>query len=351
MKLDAKTYLDTLNQQLGGEYLSDMTVGDDTVKSLQDAFGATGFSTKQQVEDLASLRGRSVASVIADSVMKPMEVDLEVEFAKHGFPLRHTPTIGVLPTLDFNACAMTAPNGDEICLMDILLYSTLIQMARAATECMFEGVQQVEGNYKAAFRSLLGHLMWFSRRFPRRQLEQVLGLVMEGRHLSADPMRVYASGQLGTQVIVFIMAHEFAHHALGHVGVPGPLRLRTGTGDVDVLIYNRSQLDEFAADELGFRVFLSCSATVVEGARRYFTQGDIAPLLFFHFLDIYERVIPRLVDASPACATHPPASARLQRLTQLFAELAHEDSRIAYPYARDFFTDFLDFASRAVVME
>lgn len=343
MSLNAKGYLDEINRRLGGEFLSHVCCEDSSVAKIQSAYAATGLYTKEQTHELDSLRGKSVASLISENVMKPMATDLQNEFVKHGFPLRQGPTIGVLPTLDFNACAMRAPNGDDICVMDHLLYATLASIARAVTECVFAGVQQKEGNYEAAFRSLLGVLLWFSG----KRYQEVSGLVQQYHQLGADPMRVYAAGQLATQVMVFIMSHEFAHHALGHIGVPTPLRLHSKTVAADVKVYNRSQLDEFAADELGFRVFLSCSATSVEGgSRRYFTQGDISPLLFFHFLDIYERVILGL-DAAPATSsTHPPAWARLQRIAQSFTEWAHEDSRIAYPYVRDFFTDFREYASK-----
>ena len=96
-------------------------------------------------------------------------------------------------------------------------------------------------------------------------------------------------------------------------------------------IAQRNHDQEFAADALAFAAFLRYSGEIIGDFRRMFSQGEIAPLLLFHIMNIYEQQFSVNNSLTVSTPSHPTAIARLNRLRLEFKHYAHQNAQELYP--------------------
>lgn len=338
--MNAKEYINELNRELGGDFIYSIPLLDWSEKTLE-AFTNTGLFSEEKLNQLREYAIQQSVGEAYDELLANIGLEIANEFNSLGYPLKEIPTIGILPTRDFNAWALKSPNADSICILDVMLWGTITGIALSFTECVFEGKEKVEGNRKEAFFMLLAYLLWFSG----VDRENLLELCKDFHEVAKDPLRRFGAGQLILGMMVFIIAHEFAHHALGHVGTPETVKLRYLKNKVDTTRYNRTQINEFAADKLGFLAFIRYARTIVaKSQKRLFSQGEVSPLLFFHFLDIYEKNIIELNSSvSFDNSTHPSAKDRLSQLLIEFEKNAHSNAKVVYSHTVTMFEHLHDF--------
>lgn len=340
--MNAQEYIDYLRTKLGGDIIYKKLFYPDAISMIY-SLEKTGLYSAEKIQELKDAHKGLTHGEALNQLVSHISDKILDQLSFMGYHLSESPKIGIIPTHDFNALATKAPNGENICLIDDFLWGTVGCISRAVCEYVFEGKEQKEGNREIALNVLLGALIWFSGDFQKLAEE----LLSDYKKISTDPIRVFAASQLVLGLIVFIISHEFSHHALGHLGKPVKVKLIHHRYMISTRIYNRIQQDEFDADMLAFRIFLNFSRKQMDdGSRELFSQGEISPLLFFLFLEVYEKILAEKIGVNVIfCETHPPARDRRMKLLEKFNEIAHENAKNIYPYVSKIFEKLMSIAS------
>ncbi len=89
-------------------------------------------------------------------------------------------------------------------------------------------------------------------------------------------------------MISFVLAHEHAHHCLGHLDELSLRRIKRGP---EFSTFSRSQQQEFEADRLGFQIFLQCRNPESTYNLHNLEPFPTAPLVFFAWLQTMEELM------------------------------------------------------------
>jgi hypothetical protein len=113
-------------------------------------------------------------------------------------------------------------------------------------------------------------------------------------------------------LVLFIIAHEYAHHSLGHVNSSALQRYEISEGQPSLELVMASQAQERAADQLALRIFLKCHCPGSDLLSfRHIEEFAYAPLLLF---DIVSTVEATRGFRTRKIRLHPPALERKQLL-------------------------------------
>lgn len=213
--------------------------------------------------------------------------------------------VGLLPTLELNACAIATPRGGAVIVLD----------------------HGVMGQLALVLRCALAFITWydhtpFCRDSPQRAYAEALiglarfcvtgsvdGMAQHRETLSFPSLGDYDNETMTFSFLmqVFILLHEYGHVVRGHLSA-NRLRPAFAGRCPRLREYTKSEVEEFEADEYAVRQLLR--AGIAKGLR----STDVAWVvgLLFKFFDLCELV------TTPAAKfrerTHPPAVDRWERV-------------------------------------
>lgn len=321
--MNADEYLAYLAAQCRYTDFADHMTSEETVQQVNEFHKKHGFSIEYDKEsirrfslDRPGLAYRQMTSVAST-------IDL---------PATEPVTIGYMPLMDFNACATTAPNGELIVLLDVGLDIALhfISLAVLRTNLLLQQGDLESREFRLYFELLLSVYSRFAAAKPERTPAEVFA---DLNHESLPTAEVSHAAGLKEAMLLFILAHEHAHHCLGHLVEMSVRRVKGAKGDLDLSTFNRSQQQELEADRLGTEIYLRCREAESTYDLHRLESFPHAPLLFFAWLATMEDITAkRGRGLSPdAAATHPPGSIRVKSLKDF---LADEHSQLDDPHYR-----------------
>ncbi len=311
--MNAQEYIRSLGDEFGWTQASH-DLSSEFRQARIDALEKTGLFSSDQIANMRTDDSLPVDSRVVE-FLERIGALVAAELIAMGYDSFRTPTIGLLETRDFNAWATTSPNGDPVCLMDRFLWGTLTLVGASLTEMLFEGSDGSSGNHQGAQVLLFAAMLQFARQHQSVAFE-IIEKEFDG--MAADPIRVFVAMQIVYGMLLFVVAHEFAHHALCHL--PSHMSIPKGK---TLKVYTRSQLDEFDADLLGYQVFTRIAGPSVEsGTRRLFSQAEVAPILLVRFLALYDSTFAQTYEG----ASHPSWIERLNRLEEELQKDGHPNA-------------------------
>ena len=225
----------------------------------------------------------------------------------------NAPIMAHIQNNSFNACAYTTCDGDHIVLYDTQLNAMIQEFVMVATITAFGNYdsQQVTMRFEHCYQ-LLNEFRHRERSNNASQLaDNFLKIVGDNHRLAT------IGSMCGVAVTTFIMAHEVAHHVLGHTD--GAVRqvpyITHKLTVVDVDVNTTDHDNELDADRLGYKLFHSCLDPELE-------QKDLVlhaefyhvPLFFFDILELVDYG----ADVDYDIVTHPNPSLRKKRLIDEF---------------------------------
>lgn len=208
---------------------------------------------------------------------------------------------------DFNAFALRTPAGHSLCILNSLLPQSITMLNAAIVD------YTVETSYTKASSLLREDNLVFTN-----IILELAGRPVNRSHVSMfeeklweDPAKAFFWQETTGAQIAFLLAHEIAHHALGHTSNTTQQELFAGIRQV--MCYNRSQCEEMEADRLGidlFCRFMRSYAKRFGGPTKWnfptFTM--LAPILLMVYFEVLENVVHGFVGKRPAqIASHPPS--------------------------------------------
>jgi hypothetical protein len=209
------------------------------------------------------------------------------------------PLLGYLPLVNLNAASTLAPNGEPIILLDMMLCSTLntftcfmlyflseVAAGKSVRDIPMSTHLRIGGAITSAIRTFLGHRDSFG------DLAECWAWMRD----SLPPHIPEEGHTLGDTLIAFVLAHEYAHHVLGHVHGTKRFRhvLPDGASSLEVVLASRQQ--ELDADQRACEMIQHCASEESDfmpfrGLCRY----GYAPLLFF---DIQSHACPVITQTT-----------------------------------------------------
>lgn len=268
--------------------------------------------------------------VDADSIQE--DIDMRLHGIIDSYPLfrsriKTVPSVAILPTGSFDAYAQSAPNGDPICILDIKVLNDMALFSRALG-------QRVEGKSKMDLQKslFLAVAACFSIRGISSELFDQIQVDSANR-LTAST--VVLTTLMAQSICAFVLAHELAHHALGHLGHLKTLKMSTYSQLPELDVLTRSQSDELAADREGMNAFLRYWEKHLNLDDK-FDWHQVAPLFFFDVMAIIEEISSESAQNvySNANRSHPPAGMRSDRIYKAFKSQLR-------PTALDFYSDMI----------
>jgi hypothetical protein len=262
------------------------------------------------------------------------------------------PFIAFIPICEFNAFATKAPNGEEICILDTQLFQYLYYISTALSSC---SIQSEDGSPPNSLEDALLFSMAATFWFLEIDTLESMSYLRDIRktRFSNDAARLSFSGDLAEGMMLFVLAHELAHHSLGHLDFLNEIKIQNRKGiQGNLAVYSRSQEQEFEADAEGARIFLGYMNGEVpllrqeKGLSLPHPATQCAPLIFFDYLSIIEEVVfPNLIGRNGESNTHPPAQERAKAVGLLLEE-GWDDQASRYYKAscteyRDTFREFI----------
>lgn len=204
--------------------------------------------------------------------------------------------VAELNTGSVNACAIKAPNGGWLIALNRGLLSFFYGVTRAlSTHMRVEGEPaDIQPGSRAGVHMAVTY-DWYV----------ATGLAV-GSEFAVTPLQLNLASQLATAAETFVLAHEIAHHYLGHVQVARLKTLRLGQHEVDVMETRREH--EHEADIVGLRLVLEASRDGGELDPPIAYAGAELALRSLQVLDEYRGI--------PVPTTHPTSAERVRILRE-----------------------------------
>jgi hypothetical protein len=234
------------------------------------------------------------------------------------------PYILPMPLPIINALAVEAENGDQLCLIGMQLNSYIGAVAESIAETTINAATPPDA--EKALSVLIAAAAFLAGR-----QEDWIYDNFENVGNSA-PERTAVALLFQTGLLMFVLSHEIAHHALGHTGeshvidTPGAMKLR---------LLERSRIQELQADRFGYEIFLNIVRGRLMPGVAVADQIECAPLVFFCALDLTEHLSDEKIDESES--THPLGMSRYLALFPVFEATAHELAREYLPLVEQIF--------------
>lgn len=222
--------------------------------------------------------------------------------------------VGCLPTRTLNAGAYRTPRGGAVILLDSGVILHLGMLVRAyfayytwnAPDHYAAGEPYCRDHPRVAFGCTIQHLAAYCVTGDLNELRRITTWRCPSLPEFDQTVEMFSTG-----IEIFIMLHEYAHIALGHLGMCSASPIPMGPAG-ELTCYTNSQLQEFEADEFAFKHYSSSAKRPTDIA---FFCG-----LLFHFFHLAELIRP---SGAP---THPPALQRWERIKNAAPLSAHPES-------------------------
>jgi len=259
----------------------------------------------------------SGAEVVTEALERPTRIFSRLGSILAGTDLAvsRNPIIGYLPIRNLNAVSTIAPNGEPIILLDQVLRLVLHMFTSFLFYLVVEtrkrgGLSEVPEDIRLFVWKAIGAGI----RLLLRDNEALGDIREASRWILHDvPPDIPESGDvLCDTLVLFIIAHEYAHHFLGHVNPSAMQQYEISEGQPSLELVVASQAQERAADQLALRIFLKCHRPDSDLISfRHIEEFAYAPLLFF---DIVSTVEATRRFSERKIRLHPPALERKQLL-------------------------------------
>jgi hypothetical protein len=275
-----------------------------------------GRSLQGIVPDIAKTNlGRNPAFVqtyyIQETLLAPVQKYLPESVLK----LLPNIAFGTLPVRSINGGALRAPKGGYIIVLDTGLLSILSYFL----ESIFMEVKlHQEGRDADAYKNAIYR---FICDYYRERGDLNFAFPQSNEALGAQEQEIFCRRLICAEL--FILCHEIAHVALGHLEDRDTVALRSRAfeealaqvGERPLLAYSYNEAKELMADVVGFSIFRSIwfhhplLAPVANGTDMHELWENEA-LLVFSLLSVIEKNVPSHVGIS----SHPPVEKRLEAL-------------------------------------
>ena len=283
-------YLRELHNQL---HDNKQWIPPDLLKHRVEQFEEMG-SVYASRADTLTIEGRE--NFLYNSVVKPLLTNIP---PKDAHALVDIP-VGLLPIYEPNAWALQTPGGENLIAMHtelaavISFYSELqCAVRKIYNETGKKPLELHREGLEAVFQSFLQQ---------REVAFPVIPVKLTFEELALVQMLTYGSQ-------LFILAHEFAHVALGHTGDCVSVRLEMGTKP-NVRKVNWEQQQELDADLRAFEWLCHLKGKDLGVLLRLAAKSPITSLQFLLLLHLVEAH----VGFPDATSTHPPALERLNHI-------------------------------------
>jgi hypothetical protein len=215
--------------------------------------------------------------------------------------------VGVIPTRRVNGLATRAPNGDFVVALTRGLLMAVSHLAELTygirSKATQEGVDAASAELSHAYDFIADYFASAGR-----------------REFELPRVKLTPEEMLNVQVIslaqeLFVLAHEFAHAALGHLKKPVGISHQALPDGTIVDLAQHSHEQEFDADLLAFRWLLAVRRRVTEEQETHWMVRAVgthimAALEFFRLL----RSVETRTGTAAWSESHPPAVERLLNL-------------------------------------
>ena len=281
-------------------------------KTLWDNWEKTDF-TRPNVDDIAANAvNRNIQ--LFDEIVKITE-----KIEKKYLRIEYCPFI----LEEYNFSAFSADDG-YLVLVDESFYGVLFFLTFVF---MFDAYNFIQDDEKGSIMSFVNSIVdiYIERKsfesFSNAVNDNTLHSLMKKDYETAEfAIYFYQSIQ------IFIIAHEISHHLLGHT--KGTIKKNMVINDhcVEIETDKRDKLDEFEADELGYKIFLEVMNTTDDSIDVAYCKYrfEFAPLFLF---DLFEKLDEIKGKQANDYTTHPTPT---ERKDNLLKHCAIEDSDLLY---------------------
>ncbi|MDE3089663.1 MAG: hypothetical protein KGJ80_09830 [Chloroflexota bacterium] len=245
--------------------------------------GQIAKSQQSQFSELLKAYETNTTNLIMQNISR----DLSKRIAQLGLPKQCDVYAGVFPTNSFNAQATLVGNG-ALVLIDVGCFSLI-----EAITMLFAWNGDMERKTVLACQFIKRYVSDYAIPSPK-----------EYDHPSLhDGIRLMAFTQVVSKAEEFVLAHEHAHVALGHLWT-SKSKAMTPVGEVPMVSKSREQ--EIEADKLGVHLMLSTKLNDV-----VLKQIGAAPYVVFGIAYLIEKAIESIHHTRyEHWDTHPPAVVR-----------------------------------------
>jgi hypothetical protein len=238
---------------------------------------------------------------------------------------------GALPVRSVNGCALRAPKGGHIIVLDSGLFSVLSYFFESL--CVAPRLNEA-GRDADAYSNDTYH---FICEYYRDRGDVQFAFPEPSETLSDHELMISCLRLECAEL--FILCHEIAHVALGHVEDPESMALQSRTfqealaraDETTLLVHSYDEAKELMADIVGFSLFRSVwfhhpilAPVTKEPEMRELWEYEA--LLVFSLLSLIEKNVPSYTGIS----SHPPVDRRLEAL---FYQAAREVNAAGYQFS------------------
>lgn len=234
---------------------------------------------------------------------------------KLSISLANPATVGHLPIGDLNACATQAPNRDNIIILDMFLSKVLLDTCSA----LF-GFAILRHNDEVTNENLLPYLMLILNAYAELSGDDNFQIDSSSIPdlINLPPQQISHAATMAEAISLFILAHEYSHHHLGHLKETKIINIGLKNKNTQVSFFIRSHQQEFEADQLAMDIFLKCSMESSDFLLfRNLSILKYIPLLFFDILAAFELIRKGNITSS---ISHPSPLLRKEKLINVIKE-------------------------------
>ncbi len=117
---------------------------------------------------------------------------------------------------------------------------------------------------------------------------------------------------------IFILSHEIGHHILGHTRGFSTEKFMSQGRQIELEVDKRSILDEYEADNYGYKIFEKISKT--SDAKYYYTfckyRFDYAPLFMFDLFEKLDSFYEKFTQKPISYRSHPQPRSRFLKIKE-----------------------------------
>lgn len=297
--------------QLGGCAMSD--IAKEYLRELQDNLGWDSFfqdiSKNHHFQELSNYHYLQplTQEEVRDGLNKTSVPSVLNGIRILGKSLQQTPLVTSLPTNNFNACATHAPDQYPIVFLEARLQRLLIYLSSGIGKLILvERDPQV-----ACFIILLTSL---DAAYPN--ISPDIPKLLNPDQLPRDFPSFDYVFRVANAFEQFVVAHEFAHHILGHLDEMTSISLNGDKDAIPLNIFSRAQQEELDADSLAYDIYIANLHSQPYDETGRYDIFDTLPLVFFKFLQMVYTIRDWESDS------HPPPEERMEQLFPKFQAVA-----------------------------
>lgn len=231
---------------------------------------------------------------------------------EHNVTSGEPPIFGTLPSGRVNAMALSPTNDSQNCI--VLFETEFFAYVNLFSKVLAQGIPLKDGTFSFQSDDIKAHLSNESDALNRLR-ELVTALLLDGRPRNAPQYFLLAprstiAGIFLDAVELFVMGHEYAHVALGHLTKARSMTPPVQAPEVFEILPESWQA-EYEADALGAMLAIRASAQYGSDT----TFAALAPIVFFECIKLVTHCASVIatgdsLSAWPISQTHPPPDMR-----------------------------------------